>query len=1641
MEAVFEMLSKQLLLNSKTTAPRFIKTGLLILMLVQLCSFHAQAATETDVWSFADKPSGTYLTPDNSADYLPAGWAVNDLYKWRFTTESDAVCLTSTNLSQKASDCLYFYARKGTLTLTWKIKFLAPEVGVVKADKEGPAYTLGEEIFKKTFTDGEEEGQISANNFSDFTIDIPEDGLYGLYATVATYISKMENTYTTASAPLTVYGSLEQSNAWEPTPRVGFYKLDINDDNDPQVVSATQTASMATGGGAYYDGYLYFINGNATWLSINNDFMKLDVDQWKVIGGSNHKSPTKTDSYCMAYDYSTGQMYASSEDRSNGKRYLRTVDLETGEFTDVCEVGHHYPAMAFDADGQLWGFSQETYYYPKKVTLYKIDKNTGEETFVGDIGYNQKPEYACAMFDYRTGKLYWASSTYNYNEHYEEFYESYICEVDTATGKATPVKTFNNGEIFSTLFFKDCHPKAPEAASNIAFNTGSGFTEGTIDFDLPANRYDCTPLTGDLKAEIFIDGELDETMTDLVPGTRVSGRQTALAEGGHKVRIYLYDSDNNKSCAADFNAWSGADVPGKVTDIKIDVTPRGETATITWNAPAGSKSGGRFDKDNMSYRIVRRPDMTEIATDLKETSFTDTPDRVMKLSQYEIYAETPDGASDPAYSSTALVGQAHPLTYLETFDTASDFNTYTAIDVNGTGTPEGDCWIYDPQYKSAIYWVNYGAYNKADAWLITPTLDLEADNVYSCSFNSRGYSSSNYYTYSLSAHAGSLPAQESMGTSFIDIMDVSESNWTNHSAMFIAGEDDCRIGLHLTDAEDHCAIDNVRVAYYGPSTIPGVPEVISCIKKGKNARINVKVPDVDAKGRTISAIDKISLYRTGESAPAAVLENPVPGNEVALEDVTPLAGDNNYTIIAANAYGDGLEAFASINMLSSKPVAAENLALSTDAAGKDVSISWDYPQGYPSASGEQLDPEEIVYDIYRTITGEKTLVVRDLKTTSYIDAEVTGQFPDRQQEDITYQVVARTSGGEAAGTNARVLVGRPYEMPVMIPEFFESEYYPMVSYPGTAWTPGTAGYTPWVSKAYNGISFMRCYDAGVTTQTWTLPRINLTGLDKPALRFMMYCTNSAEAEGASLEIGVVVDKDGVEQPIELIPDTYSCKSDEDGWKQIDVDLSAYASYNRASIVFAAHATEEHQVYIDDIQIFGEKIDRDMRVTGISGPANCVMNRENIYTAEVHNNGKQPIENATVSFSVNDTEVYSENVSAAADEVKTITLTYVPDFADEDFTATLTATVTTDGDGNTDNDSSSMKIQVVRPNVPYVDDLQGAYDSEAEEVTLTWSEAVKYPRAKTVKEDFESYQDFIIEGIGDWTLVDRDGAATIGGIQSMYGNYYWKNAGLPQAYIVFNPKEVGVTDLATAYSGEKCLAAFCAAKTNDDWLISPQLLGQEQEISFYARAMNPGFPNEKFEILYSTSGTDISDFSRLEAADMNSAVWTNYRFILPDGARYFAIRCISDNQFALMLDDIEYTPAQPSVNLLGYKVYRDDLTLQESVGETEYADKGVKTREKHTYQVSALYADGESIRSNAVVIEASGIDSVADDGVKVFSANGLVNITGAEGRRIVITTIDGKMLYNFTGTGADRVALTPDVYVVIVGKSPYRIMVK
>lgn len=51
-----------------------------------------------------------------------------------------------------------------------------------------------------------------------------------------------------------------------------------------------------------------------------------------------------------------------------------------------------------------------------------------------------------------------------------------------------------------------------------------------------------------------------------------------------------------------------------------------------------------------------------------------------------------------------------------------------------------------------------------------------------------------------------------------------------------------------------------------------------------------------------------------------------------------------------------------------------------------------------------------------------------------------------------------------------------------------------------------------------------------------------------------------------------------------------------------------------------------------------------------------------------------------------------------------------------------------------------------------------------------------------EDDFESYDDFLISDVGDWTLIDMDQLATYG-----MENIEWPNNYDPMAFMVFNPE--------------------------------------------------------------------------------------------------------------------------------------------------------------------------------------------------------------------------------------------------------------
>lgn len=150
---------------------------------------------------------------------------------------------------------------------------------------------------------------------------------------------------------------------------------------------------------------------------------------------------------------------------------------------------------------------------------------------------------------------------------------------------------------------------------------------------------------------------------------------------------------------------------------------------------------------------------------------------------------------------------------------------------------------------------------------------------------------------------------------------------------------------------------------------------------------------------------------------------------------------------------------------------------------------------------------------------------------------------------------------------------------------------------------------------------------------------------------------------------------------------------------------------------------------------------------------------------------------------------------------------------------------------------------------------------------------------TVFEDsFDTYDDFLISGFGQWQTLDLDLLNTYTGGNAAPA---WANAGLPQAFQIFNPTTAMVTNATNGVGGEtenrnfdprtgaKYAASWAGvpssngqtALANNDWLISPpiSLVGATgTNLSVYVKSMSDSYGLEKYKIgVYVGSGTPTS----------------------------------------------------------------------------------------------------------------------------------------------------------------------------------------
>jgi len=1462
---------------------------------------------------------------------------------------------------------------------------------------------------------------------------------------------------------LVFYGSMENNDEWtvdgrNPQFKRGFYSFTLDATagfTSHGEISNSSTVGNVTDGGFYINGKYYCLVTTGSFLRYTSTFKTVDTETW-VTEDTKTFSNSNVIAYDMAYDYTTSTAYAVSPSSYNaymGGSILNTVNPATGTFTKVADIpSHKIYALACDGNGQLWGIgTPDGMSVP--TSLLKINKTSGAVTEVGNLGINlYTATHSSAVFDFRTGKLYWTAKTYVEDEHMQRIFTSGVFEVNTTTGAATMIRVFPNNEVISGIFFKDCHPKAPEHAKALQFVPAAGsLTSGSLKLTLPTLAYDKSTLAGTLDVRILLDGTVVDTRSGLTPGAEYETPQIAIQTGIQHVFTVVCVSNGLESLPATTEVYSGSDTPCPVGNLTVTGSPRGDEAEISWTAPVVGVNGGSVDASTLTYDVVLKPDNETVATGLTDTKFTHRLTRKMGITQYQVIARSGDKASEPASSAVMLLGTAWPLPYLETFDyPAEAYWPMTTIDANHNGSDAiGLKWFFDPNNKCALYYADpNGGTGAADDWLITPVIDLSANHIYRLQFDTRGYMGG---TNRVVVTTGALPTAEAQTTVLMDETYATGEGSKTFSVLFRPAEGDCRIGFHnISDGSDHMYIDNIYVTAYGTDGIPAAPTQVTLRKSGGKVHISCVTPTKTVAGQPLASLSALKIYRSSvNNEPIKTFDNPGVGATLEWEDENPSVGVCTYYIVATNAEGDGLEATASIDTNADIPKAVEHLSVTGKNSWQDAVITWSYPVDMTGINGLPLEEGDLYYDVYRVIGFTSTLIAENLQACSYVDTELSSAIPEgRRQSYVTYKVTPKTTGGKGAtASSGEVLMGHAYELPYdesWTDQAFDTYPWKMINAAtGTSWAVASAGYSPQTGgKGQDGAglaTFSISSDSYAGSADYVSPRIDVSNFSNPQVSFYLYHSTSAETTGSYLKVGIQRETGDVV----MLPTTYNVYDSEDGWKQHSFALPAeFRDCDRLSLVFRGTAASRNGcVHIDHVSVTGNRPEYEVKAVTIGGAEKCLIGNANLYDVEVRNIGSLDNGPVRVDFYADGGHIGTETIAEIkAGESEFVNFTYTPSLDNSERPVTLRAEISAANDDSGSNNTIESTIMMVAPMLPYVTDLSGTADGEG--VHLAWSDATLYPHQEYVTDNVEAHEAFSITGAGDWKCVDKDGAVTINGISLGGSTVQWPNCGVAQSFIVFNPYQTdGISAVILPRSGQQCFISFAARNGNDDWLISPQLSGERQNINFYAKAAYPYDLEEKFEVWVSKTTTDPADFTRISGDNpviVSSATeWRNYEYTLEEGVKFFAIRCLSFEQTGLMIDDITYSPAHSALEFWGYNVYRDGTLLTaDPIGETSYSDSSVSAHTDYRYNVTAVYKEGESIFSNPASVTVDthdGIGEVAARGtVTIRPAAYGAEVLNAAGQPIRVYTADGRQLYAVQGTGADRLPLPKGIYVVKAG---------
>lgn len=1357
---------------------------------------------------------------------------------------------------------------------------------------------------------------------------LQDDDLPSINQTLATMKRKQSG-----ADAVRIYGNLIHSAEWKGMPQKPYGIYSFNATNDYVMTQEHIDPMMnANGGGIVYNGKMHFIRFSGYGSTMTANYYEYETSRWAQLEMKRveDNSLLATD---LTYDIPTNTVYGCFYKPSFAGFDFCSIDYYTFEKTIISSLDSvHFIGLASNPDGELYGISLGG-------NLYKVDKSNGKLTLIGSTGVVPGQYVQSATFDPNTGKLYWAALLKDKTAH--------LYEVSTTDGSLTEVVNFQKTEELAALYIPKrlAKDKAPQAVERIEASFPQAQHHGTIKFTLPTVAVDGSSLSGMLTYSIKVNGSEIKTGSALV-GAEVA-EQIDLTDGMKRLCVTIKNEKGTSDETA-IDIWIGYDKPEKVSNLYFMLDETDNRATLTWNAPSkGLHNGYIGSAESIRYKLYRFPGGKLVADSLSGTTFSELLPKETYTSYY--YSVVPFNslfAGKAGYSDTISVGSGMNVPYLETFENESTLSSFVILDSNGDNTT----WILKSANKEARY--NYSDTQSADDWLLTPPIKLKAGYIYNFSFKYKAGFWNYHEKLAVAFGTGDNPS------SYSELMPVTkfstDSYTTFRKQITIKQDGTYRFGFHaLSDAGqykicvDSIAID-VYVALAAPASVKQFKAVAGAMGT-LSATLSFSAPTKRIDGNGLSDITKIEVYRN-DSILVKTFDNVTPGQAFSFTDTDVENGMNVYTVYAYNSYGRGEPATTQVYVGVDTPAAPKDIVLKKN--GEGILLTWKSP-GSIGSNGGYVDEKELTYTVYN-IKGK--VVAEHLTSTSYSDKDIV---LEGGQSVLYYKVSATYKNKQSAmGKSQYLVAGDPYKL-----KFHES-FAP--DYP--------TGYF-WWNESENGNDFIfstkYSIDNKIGCAMWqgrnnheqaslNSGKISLKGAQKPVVKFAHV---QEDEKDVRLKV-LVMKEDGSTDTLKVFDYKETKKRQ---WKKETLSLEGYKDEEYILLKFLVESNDPRStVIIDNVYVL-DYLEHNLE-TVVYAPSKGSIGVDSRISVYVANIGRQTAAGYTVKLYVDD-ELYeadSDPFTLTEDLDMMRFFYYTPTLTSPD-TVRLRAVVEYDKDMDvSDNMSETVKMSIKHPDLPRISDLEGKIVN-GKSAELTWSAPV-IPEITGATDTFDDYEAWLTGGFGRWTVIDGDGAPTFG-----IDNVIFENEGTPMAFIVFNPTQIGIDLDANPnfkpYSGQQYLACMSAIsqyavnKHNDDWLISPLLSGERQTISFYAKSLSDTY-REAFNIAYSTSTTDTTQFVTLQTVGQADSEWTQYSVELPEGAKYFALHVVSKDAYALLIDDVKFDAAPLAIT--SYNIYRDRRKVGNSLT-VNYIDPVVPAASQ-VYHVSVVYNTGESALSNGVELK-------------------------------------------------------------------------